>query len=83
MRSEYKRGGNAAERLECTRKAGGFWDQRSKSTFIRTQAEGRQDVTMKKRRVSEFKTYFIYQLLQIEMNIEISMIRIINLWHDA
>lgn len=60
MRSEYKRGGNTA-RLECTRKGGGFWDQRSKSTFIRTQVaeerEERQDVTTKKK---EFKTYFIY-----------------------
>lgn len=49
MGSECERGRNAAKRLKCAEKIGGFWDQRSKSTFIRTQAaEKRQEVTMKK-----------------------------------
>lgn len=37
MRSEYKRGRNAAERLNCAKNTGGVQDQRSKSTFIRTR----------------------------------------------
>lgn len=38
MGSECKRVENATKRLKCTRKIERFWDQRSKSTFIRTEA---------------------------------------------